>query len=284
MNLYIKELTLCTNHKTTETFCFSRRLSVVESTQILADVLECVLGNLSAKKYDKTYSFTAKVVIDTLYLVQGEKIKGEREWQIKVEKQGKGIISTKEYFDFIQIGMEQQEMSRFSRTNQHVFPRQLKHYKDQMNYYSPGEFAKRTNGFGEMRRFRKLLTDYIKAFSPKRLPTPDDRYLYLLQEGDFAVVDADMNNSVPLMNAGRVLYQYLCFLSLNEFWRLAEKERNYHAVHHPLLIYHFMEQMTTDVNVEEVLRQTNAMKRQSFLFVSKECCPTRFDVKKTVDF
>jgi hypothetical protein len=113
------------------------------------------------------------------------------------------------------------------------------------------------------------MTDYIKHFEPIKLRDDKDLYLKLSNEGEFNVGLINSNEKVFLSESETVLYHYLSFISIADFWSRAEKIRNLNRVNKPLIVSNFLERLDCSIDLSEIVRRTNKIDRQVIMFSEK---------------
>ena len=126
-----------------------------------------------------------------------------------------------------------------------------------VKYYPNGDFSALTNGYGTTRSFRGFIIDYIKNFKPVKLREGKELFLKLSSEGEFNVGYLDSNEKVFLSQSETVLYHYLSFINIADFWSGAEKIRNLNRINKPLIVSHFLELLDESIDLSEILFKTN---------------------------
>jgi hypothetical protein len=66
-----------------------------------------------------------------------------------------------------------------------------------------------------------------------------------------------------------MLYHYLSFISIADFWSRAEKIRNLNRVNKPLIVSNFLERLDNSIDLSEIVRRTNKIDRQVIMFSEK---------------
>ena len=270
MNVYIKNLTINENGKTTTSLTFSEGLTVVENRTVIKDAIHSILGKGAEERYDRDYTFFAEVYIDETYFLRSIKPKGEPIWAFLVQRECDGEECTSEYFDLLTSSAEMDELTFFHRSRSQNYPDRLMRYNDILTHYPEGDFARITNGYGKTRSFRGFVADYIKHFKPICLNENKNLYLNLLPNGKFVITDSQICEVVSLSESEKQMYHYYSFLSLADFWSRAEKIRNFNCVNKPLMIAGLVERLDESVDLSEVLRRTDKLDRQTILFVPRE--------------
>ena len=136
-------------------------------------------------------------------------------------------------------------------------------------YYSPHELARATDGFSNVKAFRRYLRSFIDNFKPELLRDGKGYEIIIEKNGNYAV-KCRVNGSVTsiLSESERMLFRYLCFLRTAEFWHGFEELRNLHVIKKPLLISGFLEKLDESIDVRELLCRTDKLKRQTILLTT----------------
>ena len=66
-----------------------------------------------------------------------------------------------------------------------------------------------------------------------------------------------------------MLYHYLSFISIADFWSRAEKIRNLNRVNKPLIVSNFLERLDCSIDLSKILCLTNKIDRQVIMFSEK---------------
>ena len=142
-----------------------------------------------------------------------------------------------DFYERIRVNEEEDRLSWFRCDPSDPYSRRLKHYREADKYYPQGVFSAITDGIGCTRTFRALLSEYIKGFRSYCFPIRKDRRIALQNDGEFVLTDTD-GTQIPINLTGeeRELFEYLCFLHLNDFWRRVESVRNINHVSRPLIV------------------------------------------------
>lgn len=267
--MYIKKIVIEKTDANFETYDFCDNLNVVCSNDLLYNIMELLLGIEKQKKYYYDVRFLAIVNIDNIYCICGEKRKGEAKFNLSVYKENKEIDCLEEYYNLVFQNQELYYDLFFKQFKKQDYPHKLLKYKDLLKYYPNGDFAKLTNGYGTTRSFRGFITDYIKHFKPIKLREDKDFYLKLSNEGEFNVGLINSNEKVFLSESESVLYHYLSFISIADFWSRAEKIRNLNHVNKPLIVSNFLEHLDCSIDLSEIVRRTNKIDRQVIMFSEK---------------
>ncbi len=267
MKLYIREIVIEKGGKITESYMFNNGLSVVSDSEEARDIIKLLLGKNRAVRCFCDISFYAVVELDKTYHIRGRKNKGEQLFDVSVCSNDKECAD--EYFEAVRQNEEMDSALFFNHFKGQDYPHKLFRYKDLLEYYPQGDFATLTNGYGTTRSFRGFITSYIKHFKPIRLRRDKDYYLKLSNDGEFVVGYLDSDEKVYLSESENVLYHYLSFISIADFWSRAEKIRNLNRANKPLVISHFIEILDDSINLSEIISRTNKIGRQVILFADK---------------
>lgn len=267
MNLYVKQIVIEKNGKITESLEFAKGLSVVKGNAEIYDIIKLLLGIKEAARSFHNIRFLCVVELDKTYYIRGNKNKGDLLFSVSVFSDE--IECTEEYFEMVKESAEIDSALFFHRFKRQDFPHKLFKYRDLLKYYPNGDFSSLTNGYGTTRSFRGFITDYIKHFKPIRLRTDKDLFLKLSTDGEFNVGFINSNDKVFLSESESVLYHYLSFISIADFWSRAEKIRNLNRVNKPLIVSNFLECLDGSIDLSEIVRRTNKIDRQVIIFSEK---------------
>ena len=264
MNLYVKQIVIEKNGKITESLKFDKGLSVIKGSAETYDIIKLLLGIKEAARSFHNIRFLSVVELDKTYYIRGNKNKGDLLFSVSVFSDE--TECTEEYFEMVKDATEIDSALFFHRFKRQDFPHKLFKYRDLLKYYPNGDFSSLTNGYGTTRSFRGFITDYIKHFKPIRLRTDKDLFLKLSTDGEFNVGFINSNDKVFLSESESVLYHYLSFISIADFWSIAEKIRNLNRVNKPLIVSRFLELLDDSIDLSEVVTKTRKIDRQVIIF------------------
>ncbi|MBR2406375.1 MAG: hypothetical protein IKB04_04975 [Clostridia bacterium] len=235
MILRIKALTVEENGKLVVARTFDGDLAVItgDTCALTQAVLAAVLG-YTAPAYSAAVRFSAEVQGDILFHVSGNNTNGHAAFYLQAHDTD-GKDCTAAYREALQQSAEEASANCFLSDERQRYPQRLFRYKHIDRFFSRDTFAARTDGLGVTRCFRAFLRRYIRDFRPRPLPNgklwvqlrPDGRFTLNTEHGEAA--------PAPTKET-RVLYRYLCFLILADFWQQAEQQRNFHRSVKPLLV------------------------------------------------
>lgn len=266
--MYIREIIIEKNRKITESLSFNKGLSMVKGSAELYDVIKLVLGKREAARCFHNLRFLAVVELDKTYYIRGRKNKGELLFDVSVCSDDSEC--TEEYFDIVRKAEEIDSGIFFHRFKRQDYPHKLFKYRDLLKYYPNGDFSALTNGYGTTRSFRGFMTDYIKHFKPIKLREGKELFLKLSSDGEFNVGYLGSDEKVFLSESEQVLYHYLSFISVADFWSGAEKIRNLNRVNKPLIVSNFLERLDDSIDLSEIVRRTNEIDRQVIMFSQRK--------------
>ena len=267
MNLYVKQIVIEKNGKITESLKFDKGLSVIKGSAETYDIIKLLLGIKEAARSFHNIRFLSVVELDKTYYIRGNKNKGDLLFSVSVFSDE--IECTEEYFEMVKESVEIDSALFFHRFKRQDFPHKLFKYRDLLKYYPNGDFSAITNGYGTTRSFRGFITDYIKHFKPIKLRSDKEIFLKLSADGEFNVGFINSNDKVFLSESESVLYHYLSFISIADFWSRAEKIRNLNRVNKPLIVSRFLELLDDSIDLSEVVIKTRKIDRQVIIFSEK---------------
>lgn len=268
MNMYIKKIIIEKNGKITESLEFDKGLSVVKGSAEIYDIIKLLLGIKEAARSFYNIRFLTVVEHDKTYYIRGSKNKGDLLFEFSVFCNEEEC--TEEYFDTLKEADEINSSLFFHRFKRQDFPHKLFRYRDLLKYYPNRDFSAITNGYGTTRSFRGFITDYIKHFKPIRLRADKDFFLKLSNDGEFTIGFINSNDKILLSASENVLYHYLSFISIADFWSRAEKIRNLNRVNKPLIVSHFLELLDDSIDLSEIVTKTRKIDRQVIIFSERK--------------
>ena len=102
---------------------------------------------------------------------------------------------------------------------------------------------------GSTKTFRRYLHRYIRSFQPERLLPEKDLWLDLSKKGVFFVRQGRQGQSVPcLSETDNLVFHYLCFLKLRQFWNEVRHWCRFPMSTYPLVIRDFSDRLDEQVD------------------------------------
>ncbi len=135
------------------------------------------------------------------------------------------------FYDAIRQSAEEESLSRFVFDRSNRYSARFMRYLDSEKYYAAGRFSELTEGIGQTRTFRSCLYRFMKAYVPHTPYFNENCRILLRNTGQFAV-DGDS----ALNDTEEAIFEYLCFLEVNRFWRDVEAVRDFHFEAWPVFI------------------------------------------------
>ena len=176
-----------------------------------------------------------------------------------------GADVTSEYLYLTRHSYEQDLADVFSGDEDEASYRFLRYANEDL-YYSKGELSRATDGFSDIKAFRKYLRDFLNNFEPELLREGREYEIFLSDSGQYVVRSKlDGSTTTMLSAAEKMLFKYLCFLRTAEFWHGFEEIRNLHGIKKPLIISGFLEKLDESIDVRELLNRAKKLKRQIIL-------------------
>lgn len=268
MKLYIKKIVIEKNGKIIERHNFGETVDLARGTEVY-HIIKFLLGIYEPVKSPHNIRFFAIVEAEHTYCVRGRKDKGESDFTASIYKENEDTNLAEEYFNLVRQNPELDSVLFFNRFKSQDFPHKLLKYKDLLKYYPNGDFGALTNGYGPTRSFRGFISNYIKHYKPLRLRENKEMYLKLSQDGEFRVGRLDNDEDVYLSESENILYHYLSFISIADFWTRAEKIRNLNCVTKPLVVLNFIEFLDESIRISDIMHLSKKSGRQIILFVDK---------------
>lgn len=246
------------------------------SSEIIATAIKLLIGGRLSKQEEFLFrsdraNLSAEVVFDReeIYYVE---IKGSAQTGLPVFRALKPDVHedyTEEYRMHTRQSGEEEISNIFSDFKKRGYPHKIKYYKDTDKYYPNGNFGDVTDGIGTTKTFRSYLKNYIRTYNPQRLREGKEYMLILDNNGEFKVTHPDLSvDTVPyLSESENILYHYLCFLNLSEFWYGIEQIKDIHHARRPLIISDFVEQIDRSIDITDFIVRTRKLGRQAFLML-----------------
>ena len=155
----------------------------------------------------------------------------------------------------IRLCEEEESLVYYRYNPKDVYAERFLHYKDPDEYYPVGGFQKRTNGLGLTRSFRACLAEYIKKYEPYNLFS-DGNKIELCSDGRFIGCSAIGPGSITDHNEfNKKLFDYKCYLDVNNFWGDFEDVRDMNHEKWPLIID--AEDLQEHIKFKELLKKTS---------------------------
>ncbi len=186
---------------------------------------------------DMTYICMGLEIAGHPYLIttRGQPYGNECDYEV-VDRENNTVVDASLIFRDIRLCEEEESLVCYRYNPKDIYAERFLRYKDPDKYYPVGDFQKRTNGLGLMRSFRACLTEYIKKYEPS------DLFSYgclikLCSDGRFVRCDAKGSDSIAAPNEiNKKLFDYKCFLDVNNFWSCFENIRDMNHEKWPLII------------------------------------------------
>ena len=168
-----------------------------------------------------------------------------------------------DFYGMIHQCAEEENLTCFAYDRNDRYSDRLLHYKDFEKYYARGQFTELTDGIGNTKVFRSCLNKYINTFAAQDFEPDSPRRMIINDTGQFRLKGPPGNDK--LSEAEDILFEYLCFLNVNQFWEKVEAIRDFNHVTWPLFIGGLpMFRGKTDDNAYYV-EKTLAFNRQVFV-------------------
>ncbi len=172
----------------------------------------------------------------------------------------------KDFYHILKRSTEEENLSWFWPVGTERYSERFLFYRASGNRCSEEDFFALTGGIGRTRTFRACLSDYLKQCNPEQFIHDENLILRLMPAGNFIVEKRMPSQKVLLGESDRCLFEFLCFLKLNEFWGKIEEIRDFHHEKTPLMIAGLVN--TIDVSKDLMPYLTLAQKQKRQIFVS----------------
>ena len=246
------------------------------NSETVASAIKLLIGGRLSKKEELLFrTDTAKLYAEVAFgheEIYSVEIRGSSQTgspEFRALKPDTQEDRTREYQRLILQSREEESSNIFSDFKKQGYPHKIKHYKDLEKYYPDNSFAEVTDGIGTTKTFRSYLKNYIRTYEPQRLRNDKEYLLILNNNGEFQVTHPNLStDAIPcLSESEEILYHYLCFLSLSEFWYGIEQIKDMNHVRRPLLVTDLTERLDSAIDISDHMARTRKLGRQTFLIL-----------------
>ncbi len=141
-----------------------------------------------------------------------------------------------DFFRRIHQSPEEEKLSLFALGRSNRFSDRFMRYKDPEKYFPGDSFKKLTDGIGNTRSFRRCLGNHIRKYAPECPAFNRDCRMVLDKTGRFILESSAGAAPAALSETEDMLFEYLCFLNVNQFWKKVESIRDLNHAAWPLFI------------------------------------------------
>lgn len=141
-----------------------------------------------------------------------------------------------DFFRRIHQSPEEEKLSLFALDRSNRFSDRFMRYKDPEKYFSGDSFKKLTDGIGNTRSFRRCLGNHIRKYAPECPAFNRDCRIVLDKTGRFILESSAGAAPAAVSGTEDMLFEYLCFLNVNQFWKKVEAIRDINHAAWPLFI------------------------------------------------
>jgi hypothetical protein len=106
---------------------------------------------------------------------------------------------------------------------------------------------------------------YIQTFEPELINHKKKYKISINNQGRFEVVCPGVSGKIYLSNTEKIMFLYICFLNMTEFWENLEKIRDMHHEKKPILIQNFLEFLDQSTDINALILRTEQLKRQTII-------------------
>ena len=136
----------------------------------------------------------------------------------------------------IRLCEEEESLIYYRYDPKNFYAERFAHYKDPDKYYPYGDFQKRINGTGITRSFRAYMAEYIRKYETSDFLSFGYK-IKLCQDGRFIGCGANIFNSVTDSDdCFKKLFDYKCYLDVNDFWSGFEDIRDMNHEKWPMIV------------------------------------------------
>ncbi len=241
---------------------FKNSLTVAcqRDSELFIDALSLVLGKRSLlNRYPYDITILSGIELDGESYHLRAKKKNNDKVRITVNKKGERENIETEYFSLIEHNKEEERLSTFKEFN----------YTHRVGKYLENRLKIDTGGYINTRSFRQFLNKYISSFEKIRLHPMKDYYLTLDKNGEFKAITGNGDDAY-LSETENVLYNFYCFMCLNELWCEAEKIRNFNHIVKPIIVSGLLERLDMGVDTSLCVEKMRNLPCQVILIVENE--------------
>ena len=163
----------------------------------------------------------------------------------------------------LEISFEESECQIFKPESAKKFCHRLTYYQIFKEFDEETEYRKETDGYGVTNEFKKALRKYILEFGEKQIF--DDICITLSKGGEFIPIKE--GEKVKLKGTENDIFNFYCFLYLNDFWIYVEDIRDFNHIRKPLFIYGMEDILKEN---EKMLSDLESFGRQVFIEINDE--------------
>lgn len=272
-NISIKWILVKVNGKIVANHIFNESLAIVcqMHSELLCDAISLVLGKKdSLNRYPYDIIIISRIELENeSYYLRAKKKRDERV-RIAVKKNGENGSFTTKYFDLLNQHREERRLSSFNDFKVNYAHRIAKYFNKGLN--------NDTGGYISTRSFRQFLSSYISSFEKIRLNPTKDYYLELDRNGEFKVTNG-MRETTFLSETERTLYNFFCFISLNELWYKAEKIRDFNHLAMPIIVSGFLGRLDCSTDLSLCVEKMRELPHQVILIAEREGDIIEYDLR-----
>lgn len=272
-NISIKWILIKVNGEIIANHIFNESLAIAcqNHSELFCDAISLVLGkrdSLNRYPYDITIISRIELENESYYL-RAEKKRDEKV-RIAVRKKGENGSFTTKYLNLLNQHSEERRLSSFNDFKVNYTHRIAKYFNRMLN--------NDTGSYISTRSFRQFLSSYISSFEKIRLNSTKDYYLELDRNGEFKVTNG-MCETIFLSETERTLYNFLCFILLNELWYKAEKIRDFNHLAKPIIVSGFLERLDCSTDLSLCMEKMRALPHQVILIAERERDIIEYDLR-----
>ena len=145
------------------------------------------------------------------------------------------------------------------------YSQRFRQYKDPGRYYPTGDLSGATDGIGNTRTFRACLHRRLKEYHEKEALSGGNMGIGVSSDGCFIPESRGAPHPPPLCGEERYLFEFFCFLEVNEFWGRIEEIRDLHDEKMPLLIPKLCDRTDAKKDLTPYLEKAKKQGRQIFI-------------------
>lgn len=255
-----------------------------ENAEVIKKALGVVLKSRSlvgekVKAAERTIIKVEIEISGKKYFITASGLKNKQGFAYSVKTEDAEL--REDFYRMIHQSSEEEHLSCFSFSSSDRFSDRFRNYKDAEKYYSKTDFSKQTDGIGNTRAFRSCLNNHIKEWNNRNSGATGSNQIRIKENGETVIISSAGRCSRDVLSeSDSVLFEYLCYLSINQFWQKVEEIRDFNHINWPLVVFDLCERTDETVELSDYIEKALALNRQVFICKSsterneKKCsCP-----------
>ena len=196
-----------------------------------------------------------------------------------IKKNNEIVVDPSFFYNEIRQSQEEERFSYYNVNKDEIMFNRLGMYKDYAYYFKQDEFLEQTDGIGLTRSFSNCLRDYMREFKKEEMNPRPRMEIDINKQGFFVVKNNNGKEikSNALKEEYRYVFDYLCFININEFWGKMEEIREMDHIKTPLIISD-IDSLVYKWDMDFLIKKAIKLGRQIIVF-TKNIEPTVFSMR-----